>query len=103
MNGIVLVQLRRVLDLAHHDDERGGAAEQTLLGAQVILPRGGEMGDALLEELVVELDVGHCDEWRAADGSCKGEGMRAMVRLEVDDATIWNFSRRLAVARRRVT
>jgi hypothetical protein len=61
------------------------------------------MGDALLEELVVELDVGHCDEWRAADGSCKGEGMRAMVRLEVDDATIWNFSRRLAVARRRVT
>ena len=59
MNSIVLVQLGGILDLAHHDDERWGAAEQALLGAQIILPRSGEVSNALLEELAVELDVGH--------------------------------------------
>ena len=59
MHGVVLVQLWCFLDFAHHDDKRRSASEEALLGPEVILPRSRKVRDALLEELVVELDVGH--------------------------------------------
>ena len=61
MHRIVLVEFRVLLDLAHHDDNGGHAAEDLVAGAFVILPGANEMVDALLEELAVDLDVAHLD------------------------------------------
>jgi hypothetical protein len=62
MHSVVLVKLGGLLDLAHHDDNGRGTAEQALLGSQVILPGGREMREALLEELAVDLDLRHDDD-----------------------------------------
>ncbi len=59
MHGIVLVEFGALLDFAHHDDNRGGASEDRVAGPLVGLPGIDEMGDSLLEELAVDLDVCH--------------------------------------------
>lgn len=61
MNRVVLVKLGDILDLAHHDHHRRGAAKQAILGAEVILPRGHKRVYALLEELAIDFDIRHCD------------------------------------------
>lgn len=65
MNSIVLVEFGNLFDLAHHHDHGRGAAEQAILCSEVILPGGNKVGDALLEELAVDLDLGHRDDARA--------------------------------------
>lgn len=64
VHGIVLVELWVLLDLAHVDDDGGDAIEDLVAGAFVALPGSDEMIDALLEELSVDLDVGHLDSRR---------------------------------------
>ena len=61
MNGIVLVEFGDLLHLAHHHDNGRGSPEQALLGSQVILPGRRKMRKAVLEELALDLDVGHRD------------------------------------------
>lgn len=71
MNGVVLVEFGDLVDLAHHDDEGGCAAEKAIIGSKVILPRSNEMRDALLEELAVDLDLRHrCDKIIGAARRC---------------------------------
>lgn len=59
VNRIVLVKFGDLFNLAHHHNEGLSAVEQAILGAQVILPGSDKVGDALLEELAVNLDLGH--------------------------------------------
>jgi hypothetical protein len=56
---IVLVKLRIGVNLAHQNDDRRGASEERVPRSLVGLPGIDEMGDALLEELAVDLDLGH--------------------------------------------
>lgn len=74
MDRIVLVELWILLDLAHQDEDGRGAAEDTAFGGALIrLPSIDEMVDALLEELGVDLDVGHV-------GAGAREGARGVSR-----------------------
>ena len=59
MHRIVLVQLGIVVGLAHQDEDRGGTLKERVARSLVGLPGIDEMGDALLEDLAVDLDVGH--------------------------------------------
>lgn len=60
VHGVVLVQLGDLLHLAHHhDDGRGAVEDVAILGSQVILPGAGEARSALMEGLVVDLDLRH--------------------------------------------
>ena len=56
VHGIVLLEALGLLHLAHHDDDGGGASEEGISRSLVGLPGIDEVGDALLEELVVDLD-----------------------------------------------
>ena len=59
MHGIVLVEFGQLVDLAHVDDDGGGAIEEVVARTFVGLPGIIKMQDALLEDLAVNLDVGH--------------------------------------------
>lgn len=62
MHGIVLVEFRILLDLAHHDGDGGDAGENAILGgALIIFPSVDEMRNALMKELGVDLDLCHLD------------------------------------------
>lgn len=61
---IVLLELRVLLDLAHHDDNRRYTSKNAAIaGAFIGLPGIDEMGDALLEELSIDLNVCHPRSW----------------------------------------
>lgn len=61
--GVVLVVILDLLDLAHHHDNGRGAAEEGIAISLVSLPGIDEVGDALLEELAIDLDcVRHGDD-----------------------------------------
>lgn len=63
MHGIVLVEVLDLLDLAHHYDNGRSAPKQGVARPLVGLPGIDEVGDALLEELAIDLDrVGHGDD-----------------------------------------
>lgn len=59
VHGIILVEVLAILGLAHQDDDGRGAVERAFLGTKVILPRAHEVGDALLEEPAINLDLRH--------------------------------------------
>jgi len=59
MYRVVLVEFGSLLDLAHHDDYGRGAGEDGIASPLVGLPGADEMGDALLEELAIDLDFCH--------------------------------------------
>lgn len=56
MNGVVLLEANGTVDLAHHDDDGGGTAKDCIASTLVGLPGADEVGDALMEELAVDLD-----------------------------------------------
>ena len=59
MHGIVLVEFGVGVDLAHQDDDGGDASKERVSRSLVGLPGIDKVGDALLEELAVDLDVRH--------------------------------------------
>ena len=74
MHGIVLVKFLDLLDLAHHDEDGGDAAEHRVASSLVGLPGIDEMGDALLEELAVDLDLRHDDRSMTARSGLMDDG-----------------------------
>lgn len=56
MHSVVLLKALGLFHLAHHDDDGGGASEEGISRSLVGLPGIDKVGDALLEELVVDLD-----------------------------------------------
>lgn len=61
MHGVILVEFGDLFDFAHVDDDGRDAAEERIPGALVCLPSIDEVGDALLEDFAINLDVRHCD------------------------------------------
>lgn len=61
VHGIVFVKLGVLLDFAEQNKDGGYTTEDLITGALVSLPSIDEMIDALLEELGIDLDVGHLD------------------------------------------
>lgn len=59
MNSIVLLKLRRFLGFAHQHQNRGGTAEQRVAAAFIGLPCGNEVRQALLKQVLVDLDICH--------------------------------------------
>lgn len=63
MHGVVLVEILDFLDLAHHDDDGGDATEEDVARPLVGLPGIDEVGNALLEELAIDVDfIRHGDD-----------------------------------------
>lgn len=78
MHGVVFVKFWILLDLSHHDDDGRDTGEDAIVGrALVVLPGADEMGDALVKELGVDLDLCHLD------GNCatKMAGRRSVVMV----------------------
>ena len=61
MHGIVFVKLGILLDFAEQNQDRGNTTEDLITSSLVSLPSSNEMINALLEDLGLNLDVGHLD------------------------------------------
>lgn len=67
MQGVVLAEDGSLLDLAHHNDNGGNAAKEGIARALVVLPGIDEVGDALLEDLGINLDAFFCHGGRLGE------------------------------------
>jgi hypothetical protein len=59
--GIIFLELRRFLRLAHQHQDRGGTTEERVAAAFVGLPCGYEVREPLLEEILVDFNICHGD------------------------------------------
>ena len=102
MDSIVLVKLGRILgELAHEDDDRGCAIEDGVASALVGLPGVNKVADALLEELAVDLDVGHGDGWDRDSAVVMTGRSSGRLRVVEDGRLLWRGSRSNARRRKR--
>lgn len=102
MDSIILVKLGRVLgELAHEDDNGRCAIEDGVTGALVGLPGVDKVADALLEELAVDLDVGHGDGWDRDSAVVMTGRSSGRLRVVEDGRLLWRGSRSDARRRKR--
>jgi hypothetical protein len=63
MYGVVLLKSSSILSLAHQDQDGRSAIEERVTTSFIGLPRRHEVRQALLEEVLVDLDVCHGGAW----------------------------------------